>query len=98
MNSSADSASVLTSGRRPAPSCSRPHAPDLERAARTGEFWSYPQSRAFAELLIGCEEDRALGAVLVGMLRDRERRYGDLRSQGPGGRHRAADYFGRGAE
>jgi hypothetical protein len=62
------------SGRRPAPSCSRPHAPDLERAARTGEFWSYPQSRAFAELLIGCEEDRALGAVLVGMLRDRERR------------------------
>jgi hypothetical protein len=75
MNSSADSASVLTrSGRRPAPSCSRPHAPDLERAARTGEFWSYPQSRAFAELLIGCEEDRALGAVLVGMLRDRERR------------------------
>jgi hypothetical protein len=28
------------------------------------------QSRAFAELLIDCEEDRALRAVLVGMLRE----------------------------
>jgi hypothetical protein len=27
--------------------------PDLERAERIGEFWSYPQSRAFAELLVG---------------------------------------------
>ena len=43
--------------------------PDLERAERIGEFWSYPQSRAFAELLIDCEEDRMLRAVLVGMLR-----------------------------
>jgi hypothetical protein len=25
--------------------------PDFERADRIGEFWSYPQSRAFAELL-----------------------------------------------
>jgi hypothetical protein len=32
--------------------------PDLERAERIGEFWSYPRSRAFAELLIDCEEDR----------------------------------------
>jgi hypothetical protein len=32
--------------------------PDLERAERIGEFWSYPESRAFAELLIDCEEDR----------------------------------------
>jgi hypothetical protein len=30
--------------------------PDLERAERIGEFWGYPQSRAFAERLIGCEE------------------------------------------
>ena len=33
--------------------------PDLERA-EIGEFWGYPQSRAFAKLLIDCEEDRAL--------------------------------------
>jgi hypothetical protein len=28
------------------------------------------KSRAFAELLIDCEEDRVLRAVLVGMLRE----------------------------
>jgi hypothetical protein len=46
--------------------------PDFERADRIGEFWCYPQS-AFAELLIDCEEDRILRAVLVGMLREIER-------------------------
>jgi len=44
------------------------HLPHLERAERIGEFWSYPQSRTFAELLIDVEEDTALRAVLVGML------------------------------
>jgi hypothetical protein len=43
--------------------------PDFERADRIGEFWGYPESRAFAELLIDCEEDRTLRAVLLGMLR-----------------------------
>ena len=42
---------------------------DFERAHRIGEFWGYPESREFAELLIDCEEDRVLRAVLVGMLR-----------------------------
>ena len=42
--------------------------PDLERAERIGEFSSYPRSRTFAELLIDCEEDRTLKAVLIGML------------------------------
>ena len=28
--------------------------PDFERADRIGDFWGYPQSRTFAELLIDC--------------------------------------------
>jgi hypothetical protein len=34
--------------------------PDFDRADRIGEFWGYPESRAFAELLIDCEEDGTL--------------------------------------
>jgi hypothetical protein len=44
--------------------------PDFERTDRIGEFWGYPESRVFAELLIDCEKDRTLRAVLVGMLRE----------------------------
>ena len=42
--------------------------PDFERADAIGSYWGNPKTRAFAELLIDCEEDRVLRAVLVGML------------------------------
>ena len=45
--------------------------PDFGRAYRIGEFWSYPQSRTYAELLTDCEEDRTLRAVVFGLLRRR---------------------------
>ena len=47
--------------------------PDFERADLIGEFWGNPKTRTFAELLIDCEEDRVLRAVLVGMLREADR-------------------------
>jgi hypothetical protein len=74
MNLSVGCVSVWTTrGPRRAPP--RPDAPDFERADRIGEFWGYPENRAFAELLIDCEEDRTLRAVLVGMLSEANLRF-----------------------
>jgi hypothetical protein len=46
----------------------------LERAERIGEFWSYPESRTFAELLIDLEEDKAARAVVFGLLAEMQRK------------------------
>jgi hypothetical protein len=40
--------------------------PDFDRAERIGEFWGYPESGAFAELLIDLEEDKAARAGCSG--------------------------------
>jgi hypothetical protein len=55
--------------------------PDFDRADAIGSYWGNPKTRTFAELLIDCEEDKVLRAVLVGMLRE------GLRDITPGSRH-----------
>ena len=40
-----------------------------------GSYWGNP-TRTFAELVIDCEDDRTLRAVLVRMLREAERKRG----------------------
>jgi hypothetical protein len=52
--------SAWTRSRSPRRTAPRPHAARLRVADLIGEFWGYPESRSFAELLIDCEEDQTL--------------------------------------
>ena len=60
-------------GRLPAPCYLTRTLPDFERVDAIGAYWGNLKTRTFAELLIDCEEDRTLRAVLVEMLREAER-------------------------
>ena len=40
-----------------------------QRVGAIQSYWGNPKTRNFGELLIDCDEDRTLRAVLVGMLR-----------------------------
>ena len=48
--------------------------PDYDRAGRIGDFYMNPKTRTFAQLLIDLEESPHSRAVVLGELRERERR------------------------
>jgi len=71
MSSSADSGNAWTRlGRPRAELLHVLTLPDFDRVGAIQSYWGNPKTRNFGELLINCEEDRALRAVLTGMLRE----------------------------
>ena len=46
--------------------------PDFDRVGAIQTYWGNPATRTFGELLIDCEEDRVVRAVLVGRLGERK--------------------------
>jgi hypothetical protein len=48
--------------------------PDFDCADRIGEFYGNPKTRAFGELLIDLEEDKAARAVVFGLLAEMDRK------------------------
>jgi hypothetical protein len=48
--------------------------PDFERVGAIQTYWGNPETRKFGELLIDAEVDRPVRAVLVGMLREIDRK------------------------
>ncbi len=56
---------MMPSHPPPEPSCSNVLVlPDFDRTDRIGALLANPKTRTFVELLIDCEEDRTLRAVL----------------------------------
>jgi hypothetical protein len=61
----------MRSALQAAPSCSTSSCfPTSSGPTQSAPIGGNPTTRTFAELLIDCEEDRILRAVLVGMLRE----------------------------
>jgi hypothetical protein len=46
---------------------------DFQRAERIGTLWASPHTRPLADLLIDAEESKEVRALLIGMLRERQR-------------------------